>query len=629
MKLVNYLFLLVAACFLGLFWKPTGIELIYLSLFSGLLLTMALIRIPSFIKAILLGTLFFYLMPRVFFDDAGFIWRYMFQAEQGYWFTFNQNEGTVYGMSSFLFGILASGLNIIVKNPGTVLLLLNFSGTLLFVWACLLLIRRAGFTLDAMALSLPLFTALGPYVSFSGGLETSWHVATVLFAFYFLWAEKPKLFLLASAMAILFKLDSTPVVAAMGIVWFFHRPYRMEYKFSLALVWGAIPLALGLITIYAIYGQILPHSAASKISLHSNTDPFFSPFLRHYFDFERRLAIFILWGLLIPFQIRALIKKEIALYSFVPLFGFIGLCFLFHLYNPRERMLWYYALPDALAGLGMLFSVNSFPSPFKFKFIIIPFLLLGFNQLFNDAKYYKWFLYTLEVERGNLGAAIPKLYKNGESLAVWHGMFGREWPGKVYDMSALNSKETALWRRDSDSLELRSPDYIIGHLEPYWTPQFLKAGYAPIGFYGDAGFFGEGFLLMKKMNLAPLSVWKHPAVSVDDLWSLNGNDTLDLMNEKEISGLLLVVMNKSDSLPQSIQLNILLKDGLHSIPAYLNSPFAKDIPVPQTNSISSSCLSLWIPLPTLPQNCKITFNAPLKSGVDFGWGRYVYLFTFD
>ena len=60
--------------------------------------------------AMLYSLFIFKIKIHTFFDDAGFLLRYLDHFSEGYFFTFNTSEGPVLGISSFLYGLLCGGI---------------------------------------------------------------------------------------------------------------------------------------------------------------------------------------------------------------------------------------------------------------------------------------------------------------------------------------------------------------------------------------------------------------------------------------------------------------------------------------------------------------------------------------
>src|SRR6202008_4290115 len=96
----------------------------------------------EFLLVISITSLIFYFLPRIFYDDAGFILRHLDHFSQGYWFRYNINDPPVYGISGFIHGVFCGMLCLLhLASPEQALMISNLVGFIATSWFLFLLTK--------------------------------------------------------------------------------------------------------------------------------------------------------------------------------------------------------------------------------------------------------------------------------------------------------------------------------------------------------------------------------------------------------------------------------------------------------------------------------------------------------
>src|SRR5687767_8031350 len=176
----------------------------------------------EFLSILIISSGIFLLTPHFFFDDAGFILRYLDHFREGYFFRFNIQDAPVYGISGFLHGLFTGSLCWLhITTPEQALWVSNFLGFIVSGYFLFLILKK---WIQPYWLVFPLWLlVLGSSKMFlsvaSCGLETPLHMAFILSTIYFLIVKKDRPFFLMSALSIVSKLDAVPVV---GVLYMFY-----------------------------------------------------------------------------------------------------------------------------------------------------------------------------------------------------------------------------------------------------------------------------------------------------------------------------------------------------------------------------------------------------------------------
>lgn len=461
-------------------------------------------RIADWTFAIVVAVYLYRQWPHAFFDDAGFIMRYLDQLHKGYWFQYNAGEGAVFGISGFIHGLFAS---LLVKfagiHPERALHISNLTGVALSVYFLVNIFRyfipRSGWAY-AGAFIVACFTKNWDVVLFTG-METPLHVCLVLGAFYFLLYGKTKSFYLFAALAVISKLDAVPVMAVLLL---FHAIERLR-KDKLKTVWGteARPmllyfwLPLGIWAAFAtwLFGSPFPQSAKAKVLYHSGADHSFFPFLEGFSHNLYKAPILVIFLVLLLIHLLYIRKKGMP--AITRYFGFgwmyIAVMALYYFYNPNERMLWYYALPDLLFMAQCILSTLWLASEAKdWKAYTLPAAVVAFWLAYikpdvdNGRIWMFSYLEKVERERYEIGKYIAAKSTADETLLAWHGLIARPFPGYVLDGTGLNSQKAVDFKLDRDSmLAVVRPTYGVHHAYAQINASFASQGYSVREMFGD------------------------------------------------------------------------------------------------------------------------------------------------
>lgn len=426
--------------------------------------------------------------PMLWMDDAGFIMRYFDNLGQDCFYCYNVQDGPVFGVSSFLFGIAGSLLyKLGVHNSETILIVLTYSG--LFFSAFLL------FRIISKVISHPSLTFLAWlavltlaryfWVVANSGMETPFHLAICLAAIHFFLARKSRGMWFFMALAVISKLDAAPIVMVLGLFWLATHgrklfPLHLRNKELQDLVlFAVLPVVLYIVITFLLFGSPLPQSAYAKVYYHSHPDSHWFPFLEH---FIANPFIHVLWILFLVFfgvhhLVALLYREREIVVSMVFGWAFLATMALFYFYNPGERMAWYYVVPEILMMLQLVVSVvflveNFMPAwSFWVNSLIMgtAFLLMWTHQV-NEVKWFRQYEHHVEDERYRLGKYIAEKVAPTDTLLAGHGLLAAWSKGYVVDMTGLNSrlalKYEANHRVIFDSLR---PQWVVNHsLVHFW-----------------------------------------------------------------------------------------------------------------------------------------------------------------
>jgi hypothetical protein len=441
-----------------------------------------------FALAVLITTGYLLYHSRILVDDAGFIIRYLRQTDEGCWYCFNASEGPVFGLSSFSHGLVTLTLyQLGIADAATCLLISNAVGYLLAAW---LLLRLLNHLLPWKGIVIPIgFAVLWGAKSWmiigATGMETPLHVALVMAALFSFAQGKGKSFWFWMSLAVISKLDAAPVALVWGGLWLLQNARQMlklrNNPLLQALLFAGVPLLLWVAFATWYFGSPLPNSAASKIALHKNDSQHWFPFLERYLTgrfLKVLLAAFVvLWPTHLVMMLRT---KPINWSALLPGAAFAALMGMYYFYNPRERMEWYYAMPDLMLMLQLALSATFVSSRiFRTRWSTIGFggaLLmpaLGMVDTAGGMKYFTNHLRHLEAERHDIGEYIAEHTTSGDTLLAFHGLPSAFTEAFVADITALNSRSTAKYETSLDkALPDLMPQAAIVEAYSFWTNPF-------------------------------------------------------------------------------------------------------------------------------------------------------------
>lgn len=484
--------------------------------------------------ALLFALLYFWLWPtRILPDDAGIILKYMDNFADGYFYTYNVADGPVFGISSFLHGILAGFFAYThLLSPTASVLASNFIGLTLTAFFLLRILEH--FTeklwlLVAGWLTI-LLTATNWVNSVVQGMETPLHVAVILFCFYCVLQNYRRMTWAAFALALLTKLDSAPIVVVLGLVFLWQNRAELRsvrgwtQSVRNAALFCGIPLALWLLFSYLLFGGPMPQSAYAKLYFHVHPSHHPFPYLEVLIDHRvGQLFMLLFLGLWAGYALYALsgrAQQPLHVLMFgLACFGYFAL---FYYYNPVERHPWYYAIPEILMRLqiviaGILLLERRWPRRAALASLLGCGVLLASGGAYTllEARMHVHVLDVIEGERMEIGAWIREQSEPDDVLLAAHGHIAHQSGLHTIDFSGLNSPIVTAYARN---LEL-----IVGALHPDWialqeidAPWMRELGYVPQrSFYNLATIGFAPWRIYRRIPDAPPG--RFVAVSADQI----------------------------------------------------------------------------------------------------------------
>lgn len=281
--------------------------------------------------------------------------RYLTNFQKGYFFTYNVGDGPVFGVSGFWLGLSAGLLSWLGLAPQASLMTVALLASALFFFAVLrILMHASGNALVALVLGGCVF-ASAAYMQKAMflGLETPlhlWLVAEMLLAFL---KGRGRLFYLLGVACIVSKLDASFLVAfllAMKALdaW---KAGVLRSEVKDAAVFFALPLFVWVVFASLVFGSPVPQSFLSKFFLRQKAPrtswfPFLEPMIDSYRGAVSMVLICVAMVLAVGANIKGWLRDS-ASATFAMLFA--GTMALYYVYNPGEKMPWYYPLPEFLA----------------------------------------------------------------------------------------------------------------------------------------------------------------------------------------------------------------------------------------------------------------------------------------
>ena len=228
----------------------------------------------------------------------------------------------------------------------------------------------------------------------------------------------------------------------------------------------------------------------------------------------------------------------------VPGIAFLATLVLYYFYNPGERMMWYYTLPDLLLILQLMLCVA-----FLVQLIKIPMIRVGllftlafahFTFIYRDVADGKvWleeYMSTVEYERNAIGLYLGYTVPESDTLMTWHGLTGRYVKGYVADMSGLNSKVVTEYNRRLYLVSLLyTPDWVVNTRNEEFIREFQKPPYTLDTIFYDVTAYGypewhiykrvpEGTLHEYPILLGKANVWAGVFSTALDVNRISGEE---------------------------------------------------------------------------------------------------------
>jgi len=387
--------------------------------------------------ALAAAALIFKVYPGEFFDDAGFVMRYMENFKEGFFYAYNSTDGPVFGISSAFQGLVngaicATGMWL----PEQALRRTAFIGLVVLIYFLIRIIRgNTKSNIEFLIWTGIILVSSKFFLNvMKAGLESPMHIAVVTGAFWAYYEKRTRLMWFLLALAAISKLDAVPLVVITGLFWLIENrnewwPLRLNSKaIRDILTFAVVPVVTWIAAATYFFGSPLPQSAYAKIHYHFHPDDYWFPFFVRYAKDDFYLPV--LWITLISSLIMlvfAYVRRHQeslgnTLRYLLPGASFIGTMILYYFYNPL--------FPDVYGGKWWLDE----------------------------------YLSTVEYERATIGRYIEQRVSEQDTVMVWHGLPGRYTKGYVLDMSGLNSKLVTKYERNSARIlkEFR-PNYTVNH----------------------------------------------------------------------------------------------------------------------------------------------------------------------
>lgn len=417
-------------------------------------------------------------------DDVGFILRYLDHFAEGCFYCFNVDDGPVFGISSFVYGILAGFLTWThILDAEGALKCLTYVG--IFATGFLLLrIVRQVIASDGMVILLWLLLMTCSHsmaLIFNSGMEAPVHFSLVLAALLFYLQRKDRWMWLFMAIAVISKLDAVPLVVVIGIFWTVDNWadltqfdwYKQRYRDALA--YGLLPVLIWIVFATLVFGSPLPQSAYAKVFFHNHSKGSWFPFIQG-FTTSGYQSVF-LGASLTLFLAHAgfVIGRGGGGRKLVFGFAFIATLLLYYFYNPGERMVWYYVLPEGLMllqlGVSIAWAWSWLPSKKLWAGSVTGVAVsLGFAFMFTwtnmagEIAYHRRYKEVVEGERIHMGDYLSTVVAADDTLQSGHGLISRKTRGHVIDETGLNYRlATELEHENSALWQALKPQWIVMH----------------------------------------------------------------------------------------------------------------------------------------------------------------------
>ena len=440
-------------------------------------------RVTSLALALGAALLYFLVWPDMpLGDDAAIVLKYMDNFAQGYMYCYNPQDGPVFGISGFVHGVVSGGLAWShLLSPLASLYTSNFIGLVLVSYISFRILAwhtGEGNPLLFLLWAMLLLTSNMLIMNARNGLETPIHLALVLACLLFYLQNNTRMLLLLSVVAIVSKLDAVPIVGMLVIAnvarnWSrFQSPsFRSEYGRSV-LLYGVVPLVFWIVVSTALFGSPLPQTAYAKFMYRRDTTGDWFPFLEALFNEKNRM---LLVGIVLACiaYVAALVyffkKKSTDKVLTIFIYGSVIAAYLllYYVYNPAERMGWYYVLPAFVLGIQCI--VLLFESLLKrverYAIIIgitgiVCYVTLYWPRVESQVQRYAFSLNLVENERQAVGQWIREHSVPTDTLLTGYGHVAERAGLYTIDYSGLNSKVATDFKLDVPR--------IAGLIDPRW-----------------------------------------------------------------------------------------------------------------------------------------------------------------
>lgn len=470
--------------------------------------------------------IFFAIWPtRYVYDDGGIVLRYLDNFARGGFFQYNLDSDPVFGLSGFLYGLLAGGLSATrIISPDAAAFVVNGLGVAATSTFLLLILRGVTTSWILRATAWIYVMAASSYFASTAwqALEAPQHLAVVLACVWAFHEKRRRTFWALAATCIISKLDAAGIVAILTLLRAAEllldrasvRTWLDEVR--TAALWGGIPLLAWLALTFGVFGGPIPQSAYAKMNFTERPDsPWY--FVQAWWRLEERAILVHLvvsaFGLGLVSGLR---DRERILRILAPLLGSLVLVVMFSEFNPTERMPWYYVLPQTLfvlAAVNALITVFERLTPRVVATVAVSLILVaGANERWETmskvVRNAVAYIDRAEPERIAVGKFVAAHAAPGDRVYTGHGHTARHSGIHVHDYSGLNSPEvTDLRSAGKGPLATLRPEWLIrpGILPPR---DQRELGYRVAGsFYARAR---HGAVSWRVFHLDPAAPITHP-----------------------------------------------------------------------------------------------------------------------
>lgn len=443
--------------------------------------------------SIVVSAMIIWLYPKVFVDDAGFVIRYLNSMAEGCFYCFNPSEGPVFGISSFSYGLTTLLLALPgILHPVQIIWLVSLIGLVWLLWSLLKIVHHytENYAMTWVGFSMILACSSKFLASTHSGLETCWHLAIVFQGLLYFIQGRTKRMWLFFALSVISKLDAVPLVVACSLfhIWENRKAYFKQMDpWWTGMKWAGIPLMIFVGLTFVLFDGPLPHSAYAKVVTHAHLTHHWFPFFELFINKTPVLSLLITTVVLSIWHVMLTLKYDRFTWSdYAGMISFIATLILYYFYNPGERMLWYYAMPELLlytqlaVSLVVIFKLILRNHEFmlahagKLAFIIasLAVLITGSSYTAGEKNWLDRYVPTVEGERMAIGEYIASMSQPTDTLLASHGYFGANFKGFVIDGSGLNSQLVTSYQKENKEL-IRTfmPQYFVGHGQAYIMAQ--------------------------------------------------------------------------------------------------------------------------------------------------------------
>lgn len=434
----------------------------------------------------------FYFQNDWMIDDGATVIRYMQHAQQhGQWFAYNLNEGPAWGISGLLWGISSQVVSMLLPNifPEFLLRLLCIVGFGFLYHGIYWYIATyiSEIWLRTACSVLVLLMGHHAVLVFDWGVEAPLQIGLVLITTRLaLFSNKPSWQVaLWAGLLVLGKLDALPL-AVMLILASMYRQDWQNWKRTLWIVLGLI-VGYGLLT-YGLFGQLIPQTSMAKQHAKHSFGPG-AEFLLSYFQRQPKLilgALFTagLYLLLLCYERWQYVSQStfgtwlrgLGSY-FAPIMIALLYLSIYSVYNPKEQMLWYYALPDILLAIQIIISVYQFlfwlleqtnntidHARWGTLFFVTICLLPASKHMIERFNNQHTFRLTQELQFTRAGDYVKRHSVAGQTAMTQHSYTANATGLKIIDFSGLNQPYALAYNFDlNQMLHQYGPDWVIDH----------------------------------------------------------------------------------------------------------------------------------------------------------------------